>query len=58
MLETEEPTGPYGVKAAGEVVIDGPAPAIVNAIRDAIGKRLYRIPATPERVWRAMQEKD
>lgn len=56
LVETDEPTGPYGAKAAGEVPIDGPAPAVVNAICDAVGVRLYRIPATGERVWRAMQE--
>ncbi|MGD9546243.1 MAG: xanthine dehydrogenase family protein molybdopterin-binding subunit [Candidatus Krumholzibacteriia bacterium] len=56
LVETSEPSGPYGAKAAGEVPIDGPAPAIVNAICDAVGVRCYRIPATPERVWRAMKE--
>jgi putative selenate reductase molybdopterin-binding subunit len=56
LVPTDEPTGPYGAKAAGEVPIDGPAPAIVNAICDAVGVRLYRIPATPERVWRVLKE--
>jgi len=55
MLETEEPSGPFGVKAAGEVVINGPAPAVVNAIAAATGVRIRNIPATPERVWRALQ---
>ena len=54
--ETNEPSHKYGVKAAGEVVIDGPAPAVVNAIADAIGKRSYTIPATPERIWKLMKE--
>lgn len=56
LVPTEEPSGPFGAKAAGEVPIDGPAPAIVNAICDAVGVRLYRIPATPERVWRQIKE--
>ncbi|MEN8007047.1 MAG: molybdopterin cofactor-binding domain-containing protein [Candidatus Krumholzibacteriota bacterium] len=56
LVSTDEPTGPYGAKAAGEVPIDGPAPAIVNAIRDAVGVRMYRIPATSERVWRGLKE--
>ncbi len=56
LVETDEPTGPYGAKAAGEVPIDGPAPAIVNAICDAVGVRMYRIPATAERVWRGLKE--
>jgi len=55
-VPTDEPSGPFGAKAAGEVPIDGPAPAIVNAICDAVGVRMYRIPATPERVWRALQQ--
>ncbi|MBK8166746.1 MAG: molybdopterin-dependent oxidoreductase [bacterium] len=56
LVPTEEPSGPFGAKAAGEVPIDGPAPAIVNAICDAVGVRIYRIPATPERVWRQIKE--
>ena len=56
LVPTEEPSGPFGAKAAGEVPIDGPAPAIVNAICDAVGVRVYRIPATPERVWRQIKE--
>ncbi len=56
LVPTEEPSGPFGAKAAGEVPIDGPAPAIVNAICDAVGARMYRIPATPERVWRQIKE--
>jgi len=55
LVETDEPSGPFGAKAAGEVPMDGPAPAIVNAIHDAIGKRVYRIPATSERVWRVLR---
>jgi len=56
LVPTSEPSGPFGAKAAGEVPIDGPAPAIVNAICDAVGVRVYRIPATPERVWRQIKE--
>ena len=56
LVETDEPSGPHGAKAAGEVPIDGPAPAIINAICDAVGVRNYRIPATPERIWRGIKE--
>ena len=42
--------GPYGAKAIGEPPIVLPAPAIVNAIENAIGVRLTQIPATPDRV--------
>jgi putative selenate reductase molybdopterin-binding subunit len=53
-VQTDEPSGPFGAKAVGEVPIDGPAPAIINAVRDAIGLRMDRLPATSERVWRAL----
>jgi putative selenate reductase molybdopterin-binding subunit len=57
LVETDEPSGPYGAKAVGEVPIDGPAPAIINAICDALdGTRIYQLPATGERVWRALAE--
>jgi CO/xanthine dehydrogenase Mo-binding subunit len=46
--------GPAGAKGIGELPMDGPAPAILNAIRDAIGLRLDRIPATPEAIFDAM----
>jgi len=40
--------GPMGAKGVGELPIDGPAPAIVNAIENAVGISLNSIPATPE----------
>jgi len=49
--------GPYGAKGVGEPPLIGIAPAITSAIYNAIGVRLNEIPATPERVWRAIQEK-
>jgi probable selenate reductase molybdenum-binding subunit len=55
LIPTDEPTGPYGAKSIGEIGINGPAPAIANAIYDAVGVRLYRIPFTPERVLRALR---
>jgi putative selenate reductase molybdopterin-binding subunit len=54
-IQTVEPTHPFGVKAVGEVPMDGVAPAIANAIYDAVGAQINQIPATPERVWRAMK---
>ena len=51
-----DPSGPFGAKAAAEIPTDGVAPAVVNAIYDAVGVRLRQIPATPERVWRAIQK--
>jgi CO/xanthine dehydrogenase Mo-binding subunit len=47
--------GPYGAKAVGEPPIVLPAPAIVNAIDNATGVRITEIPATPERVLRALR---
>jgi CO/xanthine dehydrogenase Mo-binding subunit len=46
--------GPFGAKGVGECPIDGPAAAIVNAIRAATGKRLDCVPATPERIMQAL----
>jgi len=55
----EEPWsgGPYGAKSMGEPPIIGVAPALTNAIANAIGVRLNEIPATPEKVWSALQLK-
>ena len=47
--------GPFGAKAIGEPPIVLPAPAIVNAIDNAIGVRLNEIPATPDRVLLALR---
>ncbi len=55
-VRTVEPSHPAGVKAVGEVPMDGIAPAIMNAIHDATGVWITEIPATPERVWRALRE--
>ena len=58
LVETEEPLGPYGAKSIGEVAINGPAPAIANAIFHAIGVRFRRLPIRSEDVWRALREKE
>ena len=55
-VETKEPSHPFGVKAVAEIPMDGVGPAVVNAIHDATGAWLSEIPATPERVWAAMQQ--
>jgi CO/xanthine dehydrogenase Mo-binding subunit len=47
--------GPAGAKGIGELPMDGPAPAILNAIHDATGLSLQRIPATPEAIFAAME---
>jgi putative selenate reductase molybdopterin-binding subunit len=56
LVETYEPSGPFGAKAIGEIATVGVAPAVRNAILDATGVALYRTPFTPERVWRALQD--
>lgn len=45
-----EPTGPYGAKSIGEIVVNTPAPAIADAIYNACGVRLTTLPMTPEKV--------
>jgi putative selenate reductase molybdopterin-binding subunit len=56
-IETYEPSHPFGVKAVAEIPMDGVAPAVGNAILDACGAELMQNPATPERVWAAIQKK-
>jgi putative selenate reductase molybdopterin-binding subunit len=55
-VETFEPTHPFGVKAVAEIPMDGVAPAVGNAIRDALGVDVDVNPVTPERVWRAIKK--
>lgn len=50
LIEDPEPTGPYGAKGIAEAATVPSAPAIINAIYDAVGVRIYRLPATPDRV--------
>ena len=57
-VEIEEPSGPFGLKGAGEIAIDGPLPAVANAIADACGIRIFRSPMTAERVLKALKEKE
>lgn len=51
-----EPTGPYGAKSVSEISINGPVPAISNAIYNAIGVRLRRPPFTPEKILNALNK--
>ena len=54
IVEDREPLGPYGAKGVGEPALVATAPAILNAIHDAVGVRVREIPATPDRVRRAI----
>ncbi len=57
LIEEPDPKTPLGVKGIGEPAITPTAPAIINAIYDAVGVRITRLPATPERVMAALREK-
>jgi CO/xanthine dehydrogenase Mo-binding subunit len=56
IVEDKEPTGPFGAKGVGEPALIPSAPAILNAIADAIGERIYHLPANLERVLEAVQK--
>jgi putative selenate reductase molybdopterin-binding subunit len=54
-IETFEPSHPFGVKAVAEIPMDGVAPAVGNAVRDACGVDIDANPITPEKIWRALK---
>jgi len=54
--ETYRPSGPYGAAGCGEAPLDAPHPAILNAIYNATGARITRVPARPEKVLAALKE--
>ena len=56
LVESGDPVGPYGAKGIGEHALVPTAPAILNAIRDAVGAGVRRVPATPDRVLAAIAE--
>jgi CO/xanthine dehydrogenase Mo-binding subunit/aerobic-type carbon monoxide dehydrogenase small subunit (CoxS/CutS family) len=56
LIEDASPVGPFGAKGIGEQALIPTAPAILNAIADATGVRLMRVPATPDRIRAAIKE--
>jgi 4-hydroxybenzoyl-CoA reductase alpha subunit len=56
IVESLDPEGPYGAKEAGEGPLHPSIPAISNAVHDAVGIRLTRLPFTPARVLAALEE--
>ncbi|HXZ04685.1 MAG TPA: hypothetical protein VEH81_07615, partial [Ktedonobacteraceae bacterium] len=54
LVEDTEYTGPFGAKSAGEVPTNTMAPAVANAIYDALGIRIRSLPITPEKILQAL----
>jgi CO/xanthine dehydrogenase Mo-binding subunit len=54
-VESNDPNGPYGAKGASETAILPGAPAIANAVYDAVGVRIHDLPITPEKVLAALR---
>jgi CO/xanthine dehydrogenase Mo-binding subunit len=57
IVENADGPGPYGAKGVGEGALAGVAAAIATALADA-GVRIDTLPATPERVWRALATRE
>jgi aldehyde oxidoreductase len=57
LIEAASSVGPFGAKGIGEQAVIPTAPAILNAIHDAVGVRIHKVPATPERVRSAILAK-
>ena len=56
ILESHSGKGPFGAKGVGEVTIVATAPAVLNAIYDAVGIRIKKLPATPETIFHQLKE--
>ena len=57
LVQNRDGVGPYGAKGGGEGAVNPISPCIANALRQATAVRIKRLPLTPERVWKALQEK-
>jgi len=57
LIENGDGPGPFGAKGVGESGIMAISPSVGNALHDATGVRVRRLPLTPERVWRALLER-
>ena len=57
LVQNQDGVGPFGAKGGGEASLNSMAANIANAVDSAVGVRIRQAPLTPERVWRALQEK-
>ena len=57
LVDSYDPTGPFGAKGVGEPTCVSTAAAILNAIHDAVGVRVTSLPATAEKVYAAIKAK-
>ena len=57
-VESYEPTGPFGAKSLGEIATGSPAPAITDALFNALGVHFDSLPVTPEKVLKAIRQKE
>lgn len=57
LADTWEPTGPFGAKGIGEGCLNPVAAAVYNAVHNAIGVRIYTMPITPEKILKALRNK-
>jgi len=53
-VDSYEPSGPFGAKSVGEIGIDTPPAAISNAIKNALGKRITKLPIRSEDIWKTL----
>ncbi|MBI2303142.1 MAG: molybdopterin-dependent oxidoreductase [Chloroflexi bacterium] len=56
-VEEPVPSGPHGAKGAGDIIITATPPSVINAVTNAIGVRIFDLPATPERVLEVLQRR-
>ena len=57
ILETPDPNGPYGAKGVGEYTLNSAAPAIANAVYDAVGVQIKKLPITPQSILEALEKR-
>jgi hypothetical protein len=58
LIEDADPNGPFGAKEVGQGPLLPVPPAVANAVYDAVGVRIDEVPIMPEKVLKALREKD